>query len=91
MAKRSFVLPDGTVLNNVHSPVVCAGRACVLHSPSSHHMCDWVLHWRDDRGIMERICSHGVGHPDPDDLAFQVSRGNHSAGTHGCDGCCVQD
>lgn len=37
-------------------------------------------HWRDDRSFMERICPHGVGHPDPDD--------EHADPIHGCDGCC---
>lgn len=49
-------------------------------------------HWRGDRGMMERICPHGVGHPDPDHLAH-IARayGKASARTesvHGCDGCC---
>jgi hypothetical protein len=30
---------------------------------------------------MERICSHGVGHPDPDEI--------NTDKTHGCDGCCT--
>jgi hypothetical protein len=38
---------------------------------------------------MERICSHGVGHPDPDDIAFKFENGLDDAmGVHGCDGCC---
>ena len=44
-------------------------------------MRDWPQHFRDDRGIMERICPHGVGHPDPDDYLA-------GDGMHGCDGCC---
>jgi hypothetical protein len=35
---------------------------------------------------MERICPHGVGHPDPDEYAI-ASGGD--AGVHGCDGCCA--
>jgi hypothetical protein len=67
------------VLRNVHSEERCAGEVCVMHNPSDHHMRDWPYNWRDDRGLMERICPHGVGHPDPD------VRGDL---THGCDGCC---
>jgi hypothetical protein len=41
---------------------------------------------------MERICPHGVGHPDPDHLAFVEERyGTDEASVesvHGCDGCC---
>lgn len=43
---------------------------------------------------MERICPHGIGHPDPDDIAFKRNRprfGEDMAkadSIHGCDGCC---
>lgn len=40
--------------------------------------------WRADRQIMERICIHGVGHPDPDDYKMQDPHER----IHGCDGCC---
>lgn len=33
---------------------------------------------------MERICPHGVGHPDPDEIDLEVN----AKGIHGCDGCC---
>jgi hypothetical protein len=42
-----------------------------------------VKQMRFDRSFMERICVHGVGHPDPD-----------SAGAdplHACDGCCTNE
>lgn len=50
--------------------------------------------WRDDRALMERLCPHGVGHPDPDDIEFKrrvlgVKRAKTEA-IHGCDGCCSQ-
>jgi hypothetical protein len=75
------------LLVNVHPESACAGRHCVVHNPSNHHMRGWRLNWRDDVGVMERLCPHGIGHPDPDDLAYrrQVGRGNR---VHGCDGCC---
>lgn len=75
------------LLVNVHPPESCAGRACVVHHPSDHHMRGWLLNWRDDRGLMERLCPHGIGHPDPDDLAYQLSVGR-DVGVHGCDRCC---
>ncbi len=68
------------------------GLPCSIHNPSDHHMKEWRQHWRDDRGLMERICEHGVGHPDPDDIAFKLrTRGSNFAATegiHGCDRCC---
>jgi hypothetical protein len=63
-----------------HTPEQCAGETCCIHNPSDHHMKNWPQHWRADRGIMERICPHGVGHPDPDDLTEDT--------VHGCDSCC---
>jgi len=82
---------DGSILEGVHPFEKCQGRACCLHAPSDHKMRDWPLHWRNDRALMERICPHGVGHPDPDDLAYgeMVMPGTAwSRGIHGCDGCC---
>lgn len=63
-----------------HDESQCDGRACCVHNPSEHHMRTWPQRWRADRYMMERICPHNVGHPDPDDL-----NPNH---VHGCDGCC---
>lgn len=52
-------------------------------------MREWPLHWRSDRGIFERICPHGIGHPDPDCMRFYLEyHEDISAGVHGCDGCC---
>lgn len=72
----------GQVVGRVHDSAACAGRNCVVHNPSDHHMRDWPTHFRNDRGITERICPHGVGHPDPDDPTEDT--------IHGCDGCCSQ-
>jgi hypothetical protein len=63
-----------------HDPEKCAGEVCCIHNPSDHHMRKMRQHWRGDRGIMERLCSHGIGHPDPDDPTDDT--------VHGCDGCC---
>lgn len=82
---------SGTIgeLVNVHSATLCAGRNCVIHNPSDHHMRSWKTNWRADRGLMERICpKHGTGHPDPDDVAYHVSEGRDWMGVHGCCGCC---
>jgi len=57
-------------------------------------MDDLPLHWRGDRGIFERICEHGVGHPDPDTMDHiantRGAREAESESIHGCDGCCSQ-
>lgn len=79
-------------LVGVHDASLCAGRPCVIHNPSEHHMRGWPLVWRDDVRVMERTCAHGVGHPDPDHLeSVRVRFGKDAAETqsiHGCDGCC---
>lgn len=66
-----------------HPPEACAGTACCVHNRSDHHMRGWAQHYLVDRGLIERICPHGVGHPDPDDLRADA--------VHGCDGCCAPD
>ena len=90
-----FITGTGQKLTNVHDKSECKGP-CPIHNPSNHHMKDWPLHWREDRGIFERICKHGVGHPDPDDLKYQENLYHKKHGTesnylgvHGCDGCCL--
>lgn len=77
----------GTVI--AHKKSVCRGdlrlkhpKRCPLHRRSNHHMRAWPQNWRDDRGFMERICPHGIGHPDPDDSGADP--------VHGCDGCCAR-
>jgi hypothetical protein len=80
------------VLKNVHEPSACAGQPCVIHNPSDHHMRDWQLHWRSDRKMFERICPCGVGHPDPDQIAYWErslpERLAQAESVHGCCGCC---
>jgi hypothetical protein len=58
-----------------HPRSQCQGRdlPCCIHSPSDHRMRGWRMNWRDDTGVMERLCEHGVGHPDPDHLAHALS------------------
>lgn len=78
----------GQRLRYVHPPSLCEGRHCVVHNPSDHCMRLFPTLWRADRQIMERLCPHGIGHPDPDDQAYLISRGLLHEGVHGCDGCC---
>lgn len=85
-------LRDGRTLRT-HLPEECEGQACCVHHPSAHPMRDWPQVWRPDRGLMERTCPHGVGHPDPDHLSHvRRVRGQEAERTdsiHGCDGCCA--
>jgi len=74
---------------NVHSQSDCRGEVCPIHAPLDHHMLDWPMHWRSDRKIFERACPHGIGHPDPSDMATKsFLTADDGWDVHGCDGCC---
>lgn len=89
----TFGIYEGINNLRVHNRKYCEGEFCTIHNPSDHRMKDWPMVWRGDRGIMERTCSHGIGHPDPDDSDFRKRRdgdnGNYDSGIHGCCGCCA--
>jgi hypothetical protein len=89
-------MPDGRILKT-HGEDECSGTPCVLHSPSDHPLKNAPLNWRSERAMMERICEHGIAHPDPDDRAHWERRlGGDPASRefiearaqHTCDGCC---
>lgn len=79
-----------------HPEDVCQGEYCCIHNPSDHQMVDWPLILRGDRiPLMERICPHGIGHPDPDCLDYlrRVDPPKDDQDfwhweIHGCDWCC---
>lgn len=72
----------------------CDLNGCCIHNPSDHSLRGARLVWRRAGPFdikpshMERICSHGVGHPDPDDTAWRKRTGRDTLSIHGCDGCC---
>jgi hypothetical protein len=78
-------------LVNVHDEATCESRVCVIHSPTDHHMRDWTVIWRGDRGIFERICEHGIGHPDPDQFPYWRETGQGWLAVHGCCGTCCNE
>jgi len=86
---------DGHRIAGVHFREDCQaqGHRCVFHNQSRHHMSDLPLLYRDDRNIFERICEHGVGHPDPDQFEYWESIGREIEAVHGCchKGCCVDE
>lgn len=73
----------------------CREFGCVIHNPSDHPLKDAPTHWRVagpwdiNPSHMERICEHGVGHPDPDSVAYRIRHGQDGLEVHGCDGCCT--
>jgi hypothetical protein len=79
------VLVGGMRLDT-HDKGSCKGEYCTIHNFSDHHMVKWNQNWRGDRQIMERICGHGIGHIDPDEVEG-VAKDSYLL-NHGCDGCC---
>lgn len=88
-------LPDVVIQANgkplaVHAPETCE-PPCPFHAPTEHPLKDAPIVVRWDRHLMiERLCEHGVGHPDPDNLTYQRAHGSPDDGAHGCDGCCTR-
>ena len=81
---EKYVLEHTDITLIVHEADRCMGEYCTVHNKSDHSMRSFPQHWRGDRGIMERTCPHGVGHPDPD----SPWPANSSEWVHGCDFCC---
>ena len=90
---NTYTTNTGQLILNVHDENKDCKFGCTIHHPSNHHMKNWPLNYRNDRGMMERICKHGVGHPDPDYLAYIEREGwdLEAYSTHGCDGCCREE
>lgn len=87
------VTPDSSGTQRTHGPGQCAGdRACPIHRPLDHPLRTAPLAWRDDGELLERICAHGVHHPDVDSLAYlertHPSTHHLQIERHDCDGCC---
>lgn len=92
----SFQDSFGQTVVNVHSEnEECRELGCVIHNPTDHNLRHLPLRWRE-AGVFdvkpshfERICEHGVGHPDPDSVAYHARNGRDYIAIHGCDGCCT--
>lgn len=82
------VQKDDILLHQVHSYSVCRGRECIIHRPDRRDSDLWPLLWREDRGIFERICPHGVGHPDRAQRDYWLRTEQEHNFIHGCDFCC---
>jgi hypothetical protein len=90
MTDNVYVTGTGQKIVNVHHEnSECEKFGCVIHHPTDPHQ-DWPTHWRSDRGIMERICPCGVGHPDADHMSYvRRTCGAEFAMWEGLHGCCA--
>lgn len=87
---RLWGAPDG-MFSLWHRKETCAGQVCVIHNPSSHHLREWPMTLRETR-LIERMCPHRIGHPDPDSvIGMRLITGQDAWDVHGCDGCCRRD
>lgn len=73
-----------------HPPEECASEKCDIHRRPEKF---WglTLLWRYDRGIVEQVCEHGIGHPSPSEHVFQTKRGTLAELVHGCCGECCEE
>ena len=85
-ALRELLVDSVGIAWHVHGRATCKGR-CALHRPSEHRMRSWRFIIRES-GLIERLCIHGVGHPDPDSVHYFSRTGRPGYGVHGCCGCC---
>lgn len=100
---NTATLAGGQEIFNVHDENdECGELGCAVHNPTDHHMASWPQNFRDSLverltfgmhpGLIERVCEHGVGHPDPDHMrwyaAHHTQEETWAEGIHGCDGCC---
>lgn len=79
---------DWIRLSRTHPRGDICEQGCVIHNRTDHHMRHWPLLWRGDRKIFERICPHGIGHPDPDQVPYWRATDQMYEAVHGCDFCC---
>lgn len=70
-----------------HEPGECPESICVFHKRTNHHLRHFRQRWNLGLGMMERVCTHNVAHPDPDDISI---RSGQNDGKHSCDACCIR-
>ena len=87
LAASGMTMLENGVLLRVHPPTAREGRHCWVHNPTPSHMVRWPVRWRAEKSTAERVCTHGIGHPDPDDVKYNQNLGR-DVSIHGCDGCC---
>jgi hypothetical protein len=86
-------LHDGRLMT-VHAIGTCSGPYCCVHNPSDHPLRNLPLYWVPFGAVMERVCAHGIRHPDPDDVAhwrrLYGDRAADARAAHCCDTdrCC---
>lgn len=70
-----------------HNSGQCFGQWCAIHRPMPGPWESWPRQWRDDRGILERVCPCGTGHPVAEMYEWAIANGKGFELVHGC---CVE-
>lgn len=84
------LLESGQKLKH-HIRANCSGGCC-LHGTSRYASCKMPRQWRNEKGILEHVCPHDVGHPCRAGLDYaEVMGQHHDGGIHDCDGCCAEE
>lgn len=97
--QANIYMYDGKKLVATHSKDMCVGRNCCIHSPSPHPLAVAAFQWHADTKRMFRVCAHGIEHPDPDDVEYNLlglgGREQYDVRNelmrHKCDGCCKDE
>ena len=84
---EKFQFANGVFM--VHTRWKCVLDWCCLHRPSEHGTRALPMLFRG--ATVDRLCTHGVEHPDPDAHAYLEFVGSEGYDTHGCDGCCGRE
>lgn len=80
---EQHLLETGQVIQT-HERGACIGRWCCIHQQMPGPWATWPRNWRDDRGIMERICPCGIGHPVAEMYEWAVAARRGEQLVHGC-------
>lgn len=75
-------------LVGIHNVYNCRQPCPIHNSQSTHPLQAAPLYWNPNRAIIERVCSHGVHHPDYDSAMYYYSVNQTNENVHMCDGCC---
>lgn len=89
-------IPVSEFTGNWHSHAACNKSKvegnlefCVIHNPNPNNVLAGRPQVLRSSGLIEDTCEHGVGHPNPDSLAyFRWAEPWNGFAVHGCDGCC---
>lgn len=88
-----YLQGNSVFILQTHAPGECSGELCDVHGRrGSGGDATWPLNWRTDRGMMEVICEHDIGHPTRAQIAYWRKHLDEKSvwayARHGCCGCC---